>query len=241
MICRMGKLFRTTDRILIGISLLGEVLEKFDEIRPSKSRWAQSAYGFLPKGYKKKSYISQVSRLLKSEIIEKVVVDGEAKLRISTTGKDKIRRDFSFFSLQNKKWDGKWRIVAFDFSVKKGNLRDKLRRKLKELGFGMLQQSIWITPHMIEEDIREFLVTNKIGSEVYVFVSDKILAGNIEKLLDKIWKISKVNNLYKEAFNKKDREIYFKALALDPFLPLDLLPKNWYGNIDVAKLFAGAK
>jgi len=166
----MGKLLRITDKVLIGLSIVGDVLENFDEIRPSKKKWHQSAFGFFPTSYKKRSYYSTISRMLSNKLIEKVIVDGQVILRISSDGKNKLTRDFPFLTFQNQKWDGKWRIVTFDIPIKKSNVRDRLRHKLKDLGFGMLQQSIWISPHNFEDDIREYLIENDLGKNAYVFV-----------------------------------------------------------------------
>lgn len=234
----MGKLLRITDRVLIGLSIVGDVFESFEEISPTKQKWHQRAFGFFPTSYKKKSYYSTISRMLSNKLIEKVIVDGQAKIRISSTGKNKLTRDFPFLSFQNKKWDGKWRIVTFDIPVKKSVIRDRLRNKLKELGFGMLQQSIWISPHNFEDDIREFLVENNLGKNAYVFVSSKILVGDTNNIVSKLWNIDKINDLYKESIDKKSKDIYYQALSIDPFLPRELLPKKWYG--DIAKVNAGA-
>lgn len=235
----MSKLLRISDKFLIGLSVVGEVFDKFEEIRPSKRKWAESAYGLFPHNYKKENYYTAVSRMLKSEVIERVIVDGEAKLRISAKGKGLLSRDFSFLNLQKNKWDRKWRIVTFDIPVKKTKLRDNLRYKLKELGFGKLQQSIWISPLPIEDDIYEFLESNNLKKQVYVFISEKIL-GDIEIIVDKIWGIEKINNLYKKAFTENNKDAYYKALSIDPFLPKELLPKNWWGDRPLTKLFAGA-
>ena len=59
-----------------------------------------------------------------------------------------------------KKWDGKWRVVAFDIPAVSNLIRNIFRRKLKELGFYRLQQSIWVFPFECKEEIRflrEFL------------------------------------------------------------------------------------
>src|SRR3989344_5746653 len=45
-----------------------------------------------------------------------------------------------------QKWDKKWRLVIFDISQLKKMHREAFRGKLKELGFCLLQKSIWINP-----------------------------------------------------------------------------------------------
>lgn len=54
-------------------------------------------------------------------------------------------------SLQQNKWDGKWRVVAFDIPEKLAVLRNKVRAVLKEVGFKQLQQSVWVFPHECKE------------------------------------------------------------------------------------------
>lgn len=52
-----------------------------------------------------------------------------------------------------QRWDGKWRLVAFDVPEEKRNARDALRDKLKGLGFLKLQQSLWAHPYPCENEI----------------------------------------------------------------------------------------
>ena len=62
-------------------------------------------------------------------------------------------------NIKNKKnkWDGKWRMVAFDIPEKYKRGRDALRHKLKEIGFCELQKSVFITPFDCKKEI-ELLV-----------------------------------------------------------------------------------
>lgn len=46
-----------------------------------------------------------------------------------------------------RRWDGKWRIVAFDIKEFKKSAREELRSLLVALGFEKLQRSIWIHPY----------------------------------------------------------------------------------------------
>lgn len=52
-----------------------------------------------------------------------------------------------------KKWDKKWRLVMFDISQMKRLSREAFRGKLKELGFGLFQKSIWIYPFDCRSEI----------------------------------------------------------------------------------------
>ena len=48
---------------------------------------------------------------------------------------------------QPKRWDRKFRIVIFDIPAKKQAARMALIQKLKDMGFYMLQKSIWVHPY----------------------------------------------------------------------------------------------
>ena len=59
--------------------------------------------------------------------------------------------------IPKQKWDGKWRIVAFDIPEKSRTSRDALRNKLQDLGFYELQKSVLVYPYECKNEI-EFLV-----------------------------------------------------------------------------------
>ncbi len=138
--------------------------------------------------------------------------------------------------------------------------RESLRRKLKELGFGMLQDSVWVTPHDISRDMREFLESKKLGAYAFVLEVSGFLAGDRGLLIERIWKLRSLNEKYNELLtevkklnemyvaysgryiepttrgkNFKDeilklRGKYLQVLLIDPCLPKELLPNDWAGE-----------
>ncbi|MBI2100275.1 MAG: hypothetical protein HYT48_02980 [Candidatus Vogelbacteria bacterium] len=56
-----------------------------------------------------------------------------------------------------KRWDGRWRFVAYDIPHHKRNARDALGRKLKELGFYQWQKSVLVYPYPCRDEI-DFIV-----------------------------------------------------------------------------------
>lgn len=225
----MSRLLRIQDKILIGLSLIGDV---FDEIRTAGDLVGgayEAVYGFTPKKYKKSNFNTTLSRMLSSDLIEKVIKNGEPQLRLTSTGKNKMVRNFPLFQMQNRQWDKKWRVLAFDIPEKKRNVRNALRRKLKEFGFGMVQQSVWISPHPFEEDINEFIAKRGLGDNVYLFISSNMVIGDIKDFSERIWNLEKLNESYEKVFYDEDMEKYMKLILIDPFLPKDLLPELWWG------------
>jgi len=58
---------------------------------------------------------------------------------------------------KTRKWDKKWRLVIFDILENKRQVRDLLRRKLKQFGFKELQKSVWIFPYDVKKEVKELL------------------------------------------------------------------------------------
>jgi len=74
-----------------------------------------------------------------------------------------------------KKWDKKWRIVIFDIVQLKTLMRNAFREKLKELGFCLLQKSVWVCPYECQDEIellRDFFGLNK--KEIRLITAENI-------------------------------------------------------------------
>jgi DNA-binding transcriptional regulator PaaX len=81
--------------------------------------------------------------------------EDKVRIEISEKGKKKIL-EYQFEDMKIPKperWDGKWRVVAFDIPEKKRIARDALRRKFKQLGFFKLQKSLFAYPYPCREEI----------------------------------------------------------------------------------------
>jgi phenylacetic acid degradation operon negative regulatory protein len=160
-------------------------------------------------------------------------------LEISKEGRERLENIFPEYS-SPVKWKGDWYLVNFDIPKKLNRKRDILRENLKILGFGKLQDSIWISPYNflgnVEKIVKEYFLTP------YVIFSVSNQVGRIESknLAEKIWGLSKVNELYQRFLfkfeNKKNVssfEVFFQyhnISSQDPCLPKELLPENWKGE-----------
>lgn len=76
-----------------------------------------------------------------------------------------------------KKWDKKWRIVVFDIPDKFKVSRNCFKKKLDELGFFMIQKSVYLHPYECFDEI-EFIRT-LYGIRVFV---KYVLAEDIEEV-----------------------------------------------------------
>ncbi len=74
------------------------------------------------------------------------------------------------------RWDGRWRVVIFDIPEKKKYARDIFRQKLVDLGFEMIQNSVWRHKYPCHKEI-EFLTHLY---DIYPYVD--LIEGKFAKL-----------------------------------------------------------
>lgn len=198
----MRKLLRPQDMLLLG---LANVLDLFEEARDPLGivgKSYENMYGWIPRQYKRHNFNHLVWRNLKTGYIEKVIKDGMPYLRLTSVGKKKVERDFPLLTIQNTKWDRKWRIVIFDIEEVSRPIRERLRYKLREVGFGMLQKSVFISPHDIAKDFTEFIEVLGLSESAYLLEVSNIVVGNIESLVNRVWRVDKINERYRAIIQK---------------------------------------
>ena len=108
----------------------------------------------------RKVYYNALARLKREGYLKEVEYRGKKKIAVTLKGRVRIFK----FLRKSRKWDGKWRIVIFDIPETKKKMRNFFREKLQELGYRMLQESVWICPYNIAdktEDLIEFCNARK--------------------------------------------------------------------------------
>ena len=121
-----------------------------------------------------------VHQLTKRGFVEKYKSDGKIILKLTQKGKNQL---LIKKSLENKIWDGKYRVVSFDIPEKHRKVRDAFRHRLKEWGFKALQKSTWVSKKDLEEPLRNFVKELGIEDWVVVLVSDNV--GSALKIYDR--------------------------------------------------------
>lgn len=142
-------------------------------------------------------------------------------------------------------WDDKWYMVAFDIPEAYRLKRNAFREKLKKLGFGRLQDSVWISPYNFLANIESLVEFHNMESWVIPSVTDKLGREDSQELAGRVWHLEEINKRYKKLVSKykflrkaKDFKLdklkiqmeYLSILKEDPQLPEDLLPDDWYGK-----------
>lgn len=256
----MKKLLRSRDILLLGVANVIDIFEEIQNPLGLVSNAYKNFYGWVPERYKKHDFNHLVWRSLKTGYIEKVIKNDLPYYRLTSEGQKKIQRDFPLMTMQKRVWDKKWRMVLFDIEETNKRIRERLRNKLRELGFGMLQKSVFISPYNVAQDFVEFVESLDLSEFIYVIQSSDILSGNVKSLAGKVWKLDKLNDEYKEIIKKIEenalitisdrhkkintkinvqekikmirevRQKYLELIMKDPLLPKELLPGNWTGE-----------
>src|SRR5207248_7005732 len=79
-----------------------------------------------------------------------------------------------------RSWDGRWRMVLFDFPNEKHAARNRLRAYLRTRGFGYLQKSVWITPDSVSAE-RELMAGGITNVESLILLEAHPCAGESDE------------------------------------------------------------
>jgi DNA-binding transcriptional regulator PaaX len=76
---------------------------------------------------------------------------------------------------KDKKTKCKYLVLIFDIPEKDKKSRDLFRRKLRELGFKMIQQSVWAIQKDILKEIKILINLYKVKDCVKIFIAEKVV------------------------------------------------------------------
>lgn len=106
---------------------------------------------------RKKSYLkNRINKMIKDDLLHK---NQGGFVSLTNKGERRLLLLQNKSKKNQKRWDGKWRIVIFDIKEKLRKQRDYFRTELYEYGFIRLQNSVWVTPYPCEEFV-ELLKTD---------------------------------------------------------------------------------
>lgn len=81
---------------------------------------------------------------------------------------------FKYLKLKAGKWDKKWRIIIFDIPQEMHGKRNWLRKKLRNMGFYMVQKSVFAFPYPCEEELGDICSHLDISDYVDILIADSI-------------------------------------------------------------------
>ncbi|MDP3696674.1 MAG: hypothetical protein Q8R55_01425 [Candidatus Taylorbacteria bacterium] len=108
--------------------------------------------------------------------------DGTYSVSLTKAGqKELIKYDLDTLKIKNNEgWDGIWRVFLFDIPARKKAARAVLLSKLKELGFVMLQRSVWVHPFPCRNELA--VIAKAFGVEPYIRFHEAYDMSHEEKI-----------------------------------------------------------
>jgi len=198
--------------------------------------------------------LKHVSRLEQRQLIARDASCPDDRLyRLTALGRLRVLGGRDPEERWARPWDGQWRLVLFDVPTGLNAQRERLRRYLRDKGFGYLQNSVWITPDPLEEE-RQILGGGKINVESLLLLEARPCAGEADaEIVVGAWDFERINHRYGRHLkiveerpggamrNDKtakallrwaaaEREAWLEAVTIDPLLPARILPSDYLGQ-----------
>ena len=149
-----------------------------------------------------------------------------------------------------RRWDGIWRIVAFDIPEPMLALRARLRRRLRDFRFGCLQKSVWISPRPADAFHRGLGEAGIVPANLSYFEARPAGGESTAALVNGAWDFTRLLDDYavyrgilrlhptrlagttKSWFHWLEAEhtAWCRVVRRDPFLPVELQPPNYPGQ-----------
>lgn len=184
---------------------MGDLIEEIKDPLQLTGKAYENMYGFIPEQYRRHNFSLLVGKSFKTGYIEKVIKNGKSYLRITSAGRERIEREFPILSL-TRQWNRKWILVIFDIKEASRKQRNILRNTLKNIGFGMLQQSVWITPLPIGEDLREFISHQGFSENTFVLEVSHVLLGDPKVLAERVWGLDRLEEEYLSLQDQREKQ-----------------------------------
>lgn len=167
-----------TKRILRGLLILGALY--FALSSPSGARKLYRAIGKEYKKYSDRYYLrKQLLRLRDKKLIHYSESNGYIQIELTEEGRREalIYNPETMTLPKSHRWDGKWRMIAFDIPESKRRGRDALRHMMQELGAIQLQKSLWVWPYECRQEIDFIAELFTVGKYVHYFVAESTTAN----------------------------------------------------------------
>lgn len=101
-------------------------------------------------------------------------LQGKKALMLTKKGISKALKASFKSKNKQKRLDGKWIMIAFDVPQKYHKARNLLRSVLKNLGYKIFQQSVWVTPYDVSEKTETLLQYYTLDKYVKIFLIEEL-------------------------------------------------------------------
>lgn len=124
-------------------------------------------------GKNKKVFNNLVYYAKRKGLITTKSLEGKPAIMITKEGLGKALKANFIMEGEKKRKDGKWIMLIFDIPEKYRKSRDLLRSILHNLGYKMLQQSVWVTPYDVLDTTEKLLLMHSLEKYVKIFLTEE--------------------------------------------------------------------
>ncbi|MBI2621984.1 MAG: hypothetical protein HYW63_05075 [Candidatus Levybacteria bacterium] len=125
--------------------------------------------------------IYNLRKLIKRLQAQKVVEIVGEEVKITKKGRQKILK-YNLEGMEIKrKTDGKWRVIIYDVANLKKYQRDNFRNMLEKLQLLRLQESVYLTPFVCDNEIEYLREMFDVGNEVLLLKVKEIENEDVYK------------------------------------------------------------
>lgn len=169
---------------------------------------------------------------------------GAHSYAITPDGSAVVTRTLQHLKISDdQQWDGRWFFVLFNIPERQRKYRDILRNRLSNVGFGRVQNSLWVTARDVEFELADVLGQERIQRSVTILRPN--LSADDAKQLTAVfeWDWDQLNGQYNELIElmktylrRKDHPVleakmlvyhYATLLQKDPKFPTNLEPASY--------------
>lgn len=142
----------------------------------------------------------------------------------------------------NRPWNGKLYLITYDLPNSRTSERNHLRRVFRQLGFGLLQKSTWVTAYDPQELLRQYVEADNLRKLIAVGTLETTVgigATDVRETMSRVYPLEHLNQQYIQ-FASQAQFVAYQPLLLalrfwsilkeDPQLPFELLPDDWSGT-----------
>lgn len=146
-----------------------------------------------------------------------------------------------------RKWDHTWHLILFDMPAEERTLRKAFLRTLKSNGFGCLQGSVWLSPHLPKK-MKRYLMKHPSRPCRLLHLKSKSEGKKADqRMVRDGWNFSEIETYYLELLQvlndlnhvdhptqlliwaQREWQAWKKICDHDPFLPRGLHPSDYPG------------
>jgi hypothetical protein len=99
---------------------------------------------------------------------------GKQAIMLTKEGLGKALKASFTIEGKKKRKDGKWIMLTFDMPANNRRARDLLRSVLRNLGYKLFQQSVWVTPYDVSEKTERLLQFYSLEKYVKIFLIEEM-------------------------------------------------------------------